>query len=148
MLALLLSLGCVSVDQASCERGVPASGEVRVGLVECEEALPSGANGAVGDLMIANSEVYAIIRLDSEAKYFLHVGGASLVDMAQWGLRESVAEAVPLTQGRWMRSSEVTWGLDEQGAWIGVEGIAEPLHFLEAEPPKSQRIVYRLGKRV
>lgn len=145
MLALLLSSGCLSVDPASCEQGAPAVGEVRVGLVECEDALPSGANGAVGDLLVANSDVYAIVRMDSEAKYFLHVGGGSLVDMGQWGRRESLAEAVPLVGGRWMRSSRVDWGSDELGAWVRLEGVAEPLHFLEADAAEEQSVVYRLG---
>ncbi len=145
MLLLLLNWGCMSVDQAPCETEAPVPGALRVGIVECEEALPSGANGVVGDLMLANSEAYAIIRMDSEAKYFLHVGGGSLVDMGQWGRRESLAEAVPLVGGRWMRASDVDWGIDESGAWVRLEGIAEPIHFLDADPSGSGRITYRLG---
>ena len=145
MLALLFGWGCASVGQVPCSLEVPAPGEVFVGLVECEDALPSGANGAVGDLMLSNSEAYALIRMDSEAKYFLHVGGGGLVDMGLWGKRESLAEAVPLVGGRWMRSSQVDWGSDESGAWVRVEGVAEPLHFLEADAPEAQSVVYRLG---
>lgn len=123
--------------------GAPEQGQVRVGLVECEAALPTGANASVGDLMVSNSEGYAIFRMDSVSKYFLHVGGGGLLDMGLWGDRESLAEAVPLSDGRWIRGGSVDWGLDDLGAWVRVTGLGRPIHFLEAGQDEAQEVLFR-----
>jgi hypothetical protein len=121
------------------------AGEVFAGQIGCEDMLPAGADGLVGDLMLANSQGYAVIRLDPEAKHFLHVGGGTLIDMALWQGPEWLGELVPLVNKGWIRGASVDWGVDEEGPWAEVVGGSQPLPFLEGSPGEQQQVRYRLS---
>ena len=144
MFFLPVLLGCASMETENCSALDLQSGEAFAGQVECEEMLPVGAEGVVGDLMLANAQAYLILRVDPASKYFLHVGGGSLIDMAIWQGPEVLAELVPLADGGWIRGGQLTWGVDEAGAWAEVEGSSEPLPFIAGESKASLRVRYRL----
>ena len=123
----------------------PGPGEVQIGVLHCAEEIPAYAEGQVGDLLLANEEVYAIVRTDPASKYFLHVGGGTLVDFGLWDEPEVVGELVPVFSGAWVRSGELVWGQDGSVVWARVEGVAEPIGFLGADASLEASIEFRLS---
>jgi hypothetical protein len=102
----------------------------------------------VGDVLLANHEIYAIFQMHPSSQYFLHVAGGGLVDLGFWDEGEELAEALALVNGHWFEGPEVDWGVDENGAFFRLSGTTEAVHFLDSAgtSPSSRSVEWRLGR--
>lgn len=133
-------LACNASAPELCGAISPAPGEVFAGRIACEDQIPWDSEGVVGDLLLANHQGYAVIRVDPDARYFLHVGGGGVLDFTAWGERDSLAEVIPLVEGAWIRGGDLSWGVDSEGAWAQIQGLADPVPFLDGVTTPSAQV--------
>lgn len=133
-------LACNASVPELCGPVSPDPGEVFAGQITCEDQIPWGSEGLVGDLLLANHQGYAVVRVDPDARYFLHVGGGGVLDFTAWGENDPIAEVIPLIGGAWIRGGDLSWGVDGGGAWAQVSGSAKPVPFLDGVATSSTQI--------
>ncbi|MEE2750202.1 MAG: hypothetical protein VX519_02125 [Myxococcota bacterium] len=110
----------------------PLSGEeVRVYRMECSDVAPEGGVGRKGDWLLENARIKAVIRKPEASLGVVGLGGGTLIDLAPQGGRDVVWEAVPVLNGGWMQPVSMTGGVDSEGGWVRVLGVAMSL---EGEP--------------
>ena len=91
-------LGPVPVDTGTdlCLVEAPLPGTITVSPW-CDGAqTPGGGEGGAGDLVLANAWLRAILRQPAHALTRPGIGGGTLVDVAPWGFRDRLYEAIPL----------------------------------------------------
>ena len=100
----LLALACQPagepefVETTTCLTTPPTSG-VWVQPRQCGEQTPPGGEGTVGDLVLANAKMRAILRQPAHALTVPGIGGGTLVDIAPWGHGDVLHEAIPIVGG-------------------------------------------------
>lgn len=85
--------------EETCATTPPTEGELLVQRWTCGEQTPASGEGTVGDLVLANAWMRVVLRQPTHALTVPGIGGGGLVDVAPWGLRDVVHEAIPLVGG-------------------------------------------------
>jgi hypothetical protein len=143
-LLLLGWIGCAGPLPQPCDPLSLGAGEVFSGLIECEAQIPWGAEGLVGDLILANHQGYAVIRVDPDARHFIHVGGGGVVDFSAWDEPDAVAEVIPLVESAWIRGGILRFGESSGLAWAEVSGSLAPIPFLSGGSAAEAHIRFEL----
>lgn len=138
-------VGCAGPILQPCGPLSIGAGEVFSGLIACEAQIPWGAEGLVGDLILANHQGYAVIRVEPDAQHFIHVGGGGVVDFSSWAEPDAVAEVIPLVGSAWVRGGALRWGENSDFAWAEVSGSLAPVPFLNGLGSSEGRIQFELG---
>jgi hypothetical protein len=87
-------------EDVVCYEEALAEGEVYVGELNCrEERFGGSGEGRSSDLLLANSQVRAIVRHPVASLSVVGVGGGSVIDFAPWGFSDRLIEAVLLVGG-------------------------------------------------
>ena len=144
---ILALLSCAYVEPSETEACDPRflePGEVRAKEVRCGDEVPSGGEGRVGDVLLQNSELVAVVRPYTSLTLVGH-GGGGLIDLAPSGGLDTVLEVLPLVEGGWMQLQAVDWGTDDDEAWVTVEGLTTPLDFLGGTEGAPVELTWRLG---
>jgi len=138
-------VGCAAPLERPCGPLFLEPGEVFSGLIACDAQIPWGADGLVGDLLLANHQGYAVLRVDSDALHFLHVGGGTLLDFSAWHVLDPIAEVVPMVDSAWIRGGVLQWGASVDTAWATVSGVLVPVPFLDGEATSEETVQFKLG---
>jgi len=155
--AIGLLLGCqpgaspTSTDTPCISKPADIS-TIFIAPLSCDEQILQNGEGRVGDWVMANAFLRAVIRQPLSAVSTTGIGGMTLVDAAPWGYPDKLHEVIPLVGGGWLQPTlvealpeglqvtgrvhslphaaaaeegqikTVTWKIDEDSPWLRAEG--------------------------
>ncbi len=113
-----LAIGCAPppAPVEDCIVDPPAPGEWRVGPIVCAEQIPPDGDANLGDLLLANSTLRAVIRHPESALSLVGHDGGTLVDLATWDGDDDLYEALPIVAGGWLDIT--SWNVTDDGVEI------------------------------
>jgi hypothetical protein len=123
LIMLLLLLGCVpDYPEAGCDPRVMSAGEVRARRLPCSDELLSGGEGRRGDWVLESAAARFIIRDTPDALTRLGVAGGTIVDAAAIDGVDPLVEAIPLIDGGWLSTVEITAWSEADAAGLELRG--------------------------
>ncbi len=119
-------------------------GEVQAKEVDCSDEIPEGGEGRNSDYLLQNNRLTAIIRAPAEGLTLLGSPGGTLVDLAPVGEIDPLREAIPVIGGGWMTPDSVAFGVDDEGAWLTLEGPGVSVSELDGGTDARVSLTWRL----
>jgi len=105
-------MGCNAAPQSSyedqCEDDPPNVGEIRAKQVVCDEELPDGAEGEVGDWLLENDRIRLIIRGATHRLTKLDGTGGTILDASIPGEADGITEIYPIFEQAWPSAAVIS----------------------------------------
>lgn len=120
MVGWLALAACAVPSPEACTAAPLSSGEVFAGPLRCDAWRVPGGDGRVGDHVLRNSKLTAVVRHPADGLTVPGGRGGTLVDLAAWdGQRwvDGVLEVVP-PAGGWPDHASLEAGVDGDVGWV------------------------------